>query len=172
MDIEFLKCRTVNSPIKSTSGSAGIDFFVPDFTYSFLQALQEDNLHLNLNLEECCKLGKIFLPPKKQILIPSGIFVKLPPHIALLAIERSGLARRGYFLGPRLIDPDYQGEIKIGIINNSEEEIVISPNMKIVQLVPLVVPEISLKESTKNTVQEFYEEVSERSAGGFGSTGV
>lgn len=109
------------------------------------------------------------LPPGERALIPTGLAIELPDAgYAAFVFARSGLAaREGLTLsnGVGVIDSDYRGELKVGVVNLSGEERVIRPGERIAQLcvMPVVQCEIEECETLTGT---------ERGAGGFGSTGV
>jgi len=107
------------------------------------------------------------LLPFERALIPTGIFIELPQGYEVQVRPRSGLAiRQGITClnTPGTIDADYRGEIKIILINLSQEEQVINPGDRIAQMVVQKVEKVEWK-----LVQEL--ETSERNAGGFGHTG-
>ena len=84
-----------------------------------------------------------------------------------MILPRSGLGHRhGIVLGNLvgLIDSDYQGQIMVSLWNRSAETFAIQPLDRIAQLVVIPVAQVAL-----NLVDSF--ELSERGAGGFGSTG-
>jgi dUTP pyrophosphatase len=142
--LKICKVKTVKTPIRSTSGSAGIDFFIPD------------------NYEEI----KIF--PHEDILIPSGIKVLLKKNTALLAVSKSGIATKNKLaVGACLIDEDYSGEIHLHVYNFSNEIQVIKGGQKLIQFIyiPYIKDDIEL-------VEEIIFEKNERNENGFGSTQV
>ncbi len=107
------------------------------------------------------------IPSGARSLIPTGIAVALEPGTVGLVFARSGLAtRHGVALsnGVGVIDSDYRGEVRVGLINLSEEAYVIEPGERIAQLVvvPICTPQPALVEELPETV---------RGEGGFGSTG-
>ncbi len=107
------------------------------------------------------------LQPMERALISTGIFIELPTGYEVQVRPRSGLAiRQGITClnTPGTIDADYRGEIKIILINLSQEEQVIHPGDRIAQMVIQKVEKIEW-----NAVGEL--EVTERNAGGFGHTG-
>ena len=88
----------------------------------------------------------VVLPPFKRTLVPTGLYIQLPAGYEAQVRPRSGLAaKHGVTVAnaPGTIDADYRGEIKVILINLSEEE--------------------------WECVEQLEE--SERGAGGFGSTG-
>ena len=100
--------------------------------------------------------------------MPTGIAIGLPsPETVGLVFARSGLAvKHGLALsnGVGVIDSDYTGEIRVGLVNLSDEAYTIQPGERIAQLVimPVCLPHMELTDSLKET---------ERGGGGFGSTG-
>ena len=142
-----IKVRIVNRsnnslPEYATEGSSGMD--------------------LRAHLEEA-----ITLKPMERQLIPTGIFIELPEGYEGQVRPRSGLAVK-YGLtclnSPGTIDADYRGEIKIILINLSQEIQTIQPGDRIAQLI------ISSYERVKWKEVELLEET-ERNHGGFGHTG-
>jgi len=107
------------------------------------------------------------LKPLERALIATGIFIEIPPGYEAQVRPRSGLAlKQGITClnTPGTIDADYRGEIKILLINLSEEEQVIEPGDRIAQLVFQQVASVVLVESHEI-------EITQRNAGGFGHTG-
>ena len=105
--------------------------------------------------------------PMQRILVPTGLFLELPNGFEAQIRPRSGMAiKKGITClnTPGTIDADYRGEIKIILINLSQENQVIQPGDRIAQLV--------LQQVDKCRWVEVVElEASERNAGGFGHTG-
>lgn len=107
------------------------------------------------------------LKPLERALVPTGIFVEIPQGYEVQVRPRSGLAiKQGITClnTPGTIDADYRGEIKVILINLSQEDQVIHPGDRIAQLVVQKVEMAVWKQ-----VEEL--EVTERNAGGFGHTG-
>ncbi len=142
-----LKIKKVNDlaviPKMATNGSAGMD----------LRALIENDIVLN---------------PGERALIPTGLAIALESNNFVAYIyARSGLSiKQGITLANcvGVIDSDYRGEIKVGLINQSDVPYTIKNGERIAQLViaPVIVPEICV-------VDEL--DLTERNDGGFGSTG-
>lgn len=109
------------------------------------------------------------LAPFERRLIGTGIALALPQGYAGFVLPRSGLAlRSGLSLvnAPGLIDSQYRGEVKVIAINlDAHESLVIRRGDRIAQLVVLEHPLVALAE-----VDEL--DKTERSGGGFGSSGV
>ena len=105
--------------------------------------------------------------PLERVLVPTGLFIELPHGYEAQIRPRSGLAIN-YGITclntPGTIDADYRGEIKIILINLSQERHVIQPGDRIAQMViqkierAVLLPADELNET-------------ERSTGGFGHTG-
>ena len=100
-------------------------------------------------------------------MIPSGLFIELPEGYEAQIRPRSGLAlKQGITClnTPGTIDADYRGEIKIILINLSQQEQIIQPGDRIAQMIIQRVEKAKWKQ-----VEEL--EVTSRNAGGFGHTG-
>jgi dUTP pyrophosphatase len=111
---------------------------------------------------------KIVLGPMERQLIPTGIAIALPENFEAQIRPRSGLAfKHGIALvnAPGTIDADYRGEIKILLINLGEEPFVVTRGMRIAQMVVAPVSRVSWQPA--DTLED-----TERSIGGFGSTGL
>ena len=107
------------------------------------------------------------LKPFERILISTGLFIELPGGYEAQIRPRSGLAiKQGITClnTPGTIDADYRGEIKIILINLSQEEQVIQHGDRIAQMIIQKVEKAVLKE-----VEQL--EITARNAGGFGHTG-
>lgn len=109
----------------------------------------------------------ITMKPLQRVLVPTNLFIELPTGFEAQIRPRSGLAfKNGITVlnSPGTIDADYRGELKILLINLSDQEFVIQDGERIAQMVIgkheqidwIVVKELA---STQ------------RAAGGFGSTG-
>jgi dUTP pyrophosphatase len=108
------------------------------------------------------------LAPGESVLVPSGIAIHIgDPGWCALIVPRSGLGHKhGLVMGNLVgvIDADYQGPLMISCWNRGIEPYTIDVGDRIAQL--LLVP---VAQARLNVVTEFV--VSERGAGGFGSTG-
>ncbi len=142
MKIKIVNKSSYSLPRYQTSGSAGMDVF-------------------------CNEELQLALLPLERKLIPTGIFLELPDGIEVQIRPRSGLAiKQGLTLlnSPGTIDSDYRGEIKIILINLSNETQLIKPGDRIAQLVFAKYEKITWEQ-----VDNLSE--SERGEGGFGHTG-
>ena len=108
------------------------------------------------------------LKPGRTELVPTGVAIHIgDPGLAALILPRSGLGHKhGIVLGNLvgLIDSDYQGQLMVSCWNRGSEAFELKPMDRLAQLV--FVPVIK---SRFEVVEAF--DASERSAGGFGSTG-
>ena len=172
--IKFLKVREVKSPTRANKYDAGIDFYVPEFTQEFMKVLCEKNSNIQTNFTHDYPpvWEYIILKPQERILIPSGIHCQMEsPYRALIAANKSGVATKyGLIFGAEVVDYEYQGEIHLSIINTSNEDVKITPGMKMLQFLetPVYHSEIEIEEG--KTTEEFYKETTTRGAGGFGSS--
>lgn len=142
-----MKIKLVNkskhlSPEYETDASAGMD--------------------LRANLDE-----PVILKPLQRAMIPTGLFLEIPVGFEAQVRPRSGLAlKKGITVlnTPGTIDADYRGEIRVILINLSDEEFIINDGERIAQMI------ISSHEKA-----EWVEVTSlietKRGAGGFGHTG-
>ncbi|RYY24222.1 MAG: dUTP diphosphatase [Chitinophagaceae bacterium] len=129
-------------PEYATSGSAGMD--------------------IRANLE-----APITLKPLERFLVPTGLFIQLPEGHEAQIRPRSGLAiKQGLTClnSPGTVDADYRGELKVILINLSQEDQVIHSGDRIAQMVVSSVERVKLKLVTEI-------ESTQRNEGGFGHTG-
>ena len=124
---------------------------------------QSVGMDLRANIEE-----PITLHPMERRLIPTGLFIALPPGYEAQVRPRSGLAlKKGITVlnSPGTIDADYRGEIGVLLINLSQEDFVVNDGERIAQMV------IASHEQGEFVVTEQLDET-ERGAGGYGHTGT
>lgn len=130
-------------PAYETSGSAGMD------------------IRADLN-------DPLTILPGARSIIPTGIYLEIPPGFECQVRPRSGLAiKNGVTVlnAPGTIDSDYRGEVKVILINLSDVDYTVTDGQRIAQLVfakyeravPVLVSELS---------------TTGRGEGGFGSTGT
>lgn len=108
------------------------------------------------------------LPPNTSALVPTGIKVALPEGYEIQVRPRSGFAAKNQVTvlnTPGTIDSDYRGEICIILMNHGREAFVVTPKMRIAQLVlsPVIQAEFVRHESLS---------VTQRGEGRFGHTGA
>ena len=124
---------------------------------------QSAGMDLRANLEE-----PILLKPLQRTLVKTGLFMELPIGYEAQIRPRSGLAfKKGITVlnSPGTIDADYRGEIRVILVNLSDEEFVIEDGKRVAQMVIAKHEQVDWEE-----VVELVE--TERGVGGFGSTGV
>jgi dUTP pyrophosphatase len=109
----------------------------------------------------------VVLKPLERKLVPTGLYIELPKGFEAQIRPRSGLAlKKGITVlnTPGTIDADYRGEIRVILINLSNEDFVIENGERICQMV------IAAHETVEwNLVEELNS--TQRGAGGFGHTG-
>ncbi len=113
-------------------------------------------------------LAPLTLAPLGRSLVPTGLYVAIPPGYEIQVRGRSGLSiRHGITVlnAPGTIDPDYRGELKVLLINLSQEAYTIENGDRIAQLICT-----SYVEAAWETVEKL--PATSRGQGGFGSTGV
>lgn len=143
MEIQIINRSHHPLPTYATTLSAGMD--------------------LRANIEE-----PIVLKPLERCLVPTGLFIALPAGYEAQVRPRSGLALKhgiGVLNSPGTIDADYRGEIRVILVNLSNEDFVINDGERIAQMV------VARHETVEWTAVEELGET-ERGAGGFGHTGV
>ena len=123
---------------------------------------QSAGVDLRANLE-----SPVILEPMQRRLVPTGLFMALPPGFEAQVRPRSGLAlKHGITVlnSPGTIDADYRGEVCVILANLSEEPFVINDGERIAQMV------IARHEQAEWEPVDTLDET-ERGAGGFGHTG-
>ena len=134
-------------PTRATAGSAGFDLMA-------------------------AVVDKKTIAPGQRMLIPTGIFLRMPQHLVADVRPRSGLAlKHGLTVlnTPGTIDSDYRGEIGVVLINHGDAPFVVEPLARIAQLVFLTLPAVDVVEIVD--FADEHNEHNERKSGGFGSTG-
>ena len=110
----------------------------------------------------------IVLNPGERVLVPTGLYMQLPRGYECQIRPRSGLALKyGITIAnsPGTIDCDYRGEIKVILLNQSNQPFTITDGERICQMV------IAAYERVKwDTVDRI--DTTERGDGGFGHTGT
>lgn len=144
----MVKIKVVNTgcqplPAYATSQSAGMD--------------------LRANIE-----SPITLHPMERTLVPTGIRIELPEGYEAQVRPRSGLAlKHGITVlnTPGTIDSDYRGELKVLLVNLSNDDFVVNAGERVAQMV------IARHETPTWEEVEALDET-ERGEGGYGHTGV
>ncbi len=110
----------------------------------------------------------ITLKPLERTLVPTGLFIELPKGSEAQVRPRSGLAYKSGITvlnSPGTIDADYRGEIKVILINLSQQDFIIEDGSRIAQMVVAQHERVDW-EPARELVE------TERGAGGFGHTGA
>lgn len=143
MDIKIVNCSDNSLPTYETIASAGMD--------------------LRASLD-----APTVMNPLERAIVPTGLFIELPVGYEAQIRPRSGLAAKygvTVLNSPGTIDADYRGEIKIILINLSQESFTIKHGDRIAQMI-----------IARHEKAEWIESVdlngTERGAGGFGHTGT
>lgn len=139
----FPHAENLSLPTYATEGSAGMDLIAAIIT-------------------------DIIVDPGKRVMIPTGLAIELPNGYEAQIRSRSGLAAKhgiAVLNSPGTIDSDYRGEISVVLINTGDKFFVVTPGMRIAQMVVAPYTTITLHEGN------FCSETT-RGQGGFGSTGL
>lgn len=110
----------------------------------------------------------IVLHPLERRIIPTGLYIALPPGYEAQVRPRSGLAfKHGITVlnSPGTIDSDYRGELGVLLVNLSNEDFTVEAGERIAQMV------IARHEQGEFVEVEKLDDT-ERGAGGYGHTGV
>lgn len=127
------------------------------------ETLFSAGMDLRANIDE-----PIVMKPMERKLVPTGLYISLPEGYEAQVRPRSGLAiKKGITVlnAPGTIDADYRGEIRVILINLSDEEFVIQDGDRIAQMI------IARHERAEWNEVDILDET-QRGAGGFGSTGI
>ena len=119
-------------------------------------------MDIRANLDE-----SVTIKPLERSLLPTGLFIELPAGFEAQIRPRSGLAvKNGITVlnSPGTIDADYRGEIKVILVNLSQQDFVVNHGDRIAQM-------IIAKHETITWKQVNELKTTERGSGGFGHTG-
>lgn len=140
MKLKILHQGKFNLPKQSTTGSAGWD----------VHAI-EDRV----------------VPPFQVVTIPLGFAVEVPEDKFLSLVSRSSFGKKGIVIPNSIgvIDSDYRGEIKLMLLNLTQDFFFIKSGDRVAQMILMDYNPISIE-----VVDELSDTV--RGTGGFGSTGI
>jgi dUTP pyrophosphatase len=127
------------------------------------ETLHAAGMDLRADLDET-----ISLKPMERKLVPTGLYIELPVGFEAQIRPRSGLAFKhgiGIVNSPGTIDADYRGEIKVLLINFSDQHFEINTGDRIAQMI------VARHEQVSWEQVELLNETT-RGAGGYGHTGV
>lgn len=121
-----------------------------------------------LDLRACIDTPDLEIGPGEKAAIPAGVSIEIrEPSVAAYVFSRSGLGTKDGLTvsqGVGVIDPDYRGEIKVSLLNTSDQTRRITRGQRIAQLAFM-----PIFQAVINPVEELGS--TDRGAGGFGSTG-
>jgi dUTP pyrophosphatase len=112
--------------------------------------------------------GELVLKPGARAVVPTGFAIALPRGYEAQVRPRSGLAAKNgvtVLNAPGTIDADYRGEVGVILVNHGDRDFTVTRGMRIAQLVIAPVATAAMTEVAELPI-------SERGAGGFGSTGT
>lgn len=127
------------------------------------QTAQAVGLDVRADISEAMTIA-----PLERIMVPTGLYFQIPDGYEIQVRPRSGLAaKHGITVinTPGTIDPDYRGELKVLLVNLSNEPFALQPGERVAQLVFARYERLSWEEAVEL-------EPTQRGAGGFGSTGL
>lgn len=110
----------------------------------------------------------VLLKPFQRAVVSTGIFIELPVGFEAQIRPRSGMAfKYGITVlnTPGTIDADYRGEVKVLLINMSQDDFVVEDGQRIAQMI------VSKHENVEWMEVEILND-SERGEGGYGHTGT
>lgn len=110
----------------------------------------------------------VVLGPLHRAIVPTGLYLEIPAGFEVQVRPRSGLAaKKGVTVlnSPGTIDADYRGELKVILVNISDEPFTVEPGERIAQIVLARHEQIEWEEAESLSD-------SQRGEGGFGSTGT
>ena len=142
MIVKIINTSTNELPAYQTAGAAGLD--------------------IRANLEE-----PIVLAPLQRTLVPTGLFLEIPEGYEVQVRPRSGLAAKygiTVINAPGTIDSDYRGEVKVPIVNLSDESFTSAHGERIAQMIFAKYERVTFQQ-----VEELSD--TQRGTAGFGSTG-
>lgn len=183
--VKFLKTKAypVANPVWEMPANAGIDGFTPSNTDAFRAAFSEKNPEVafvskpDREMESSyydTTAGWIYVAPGEDVLIPSGLYMQIPEGVALIDMNKSGIAtKKKLATGACVIDFSYQGIIHYHVFNFSKKKwTIIKCDEKIMQMLPVLVDTSGAQVEEDIDPADWFKEKSARGAGGFGSTGL
>jgi len=142
MKVKIVNHSKYPNPFYATEASAGMDLYA--------------NIDTPLSLK-----------PLERALVPTGISIELPVGYEAQIRPRSGLATKhgiSIINSPGTVDADFRGELRVSLVNLSNETFEIAPGERIAQMV------VAKHEKVEWVDVEVLSETA-RGEGGWGSTG-
>ena len=124
---------------------------------------QSAGMDLRANID-----NPVTLRPMERRLIPTGLYIALPPGYEAQVRPRSGLAlKHGVTVlnTPGTIDAEYRGEVMVLLVNLSDTDFVVADGERVAQMVVA-------RHEQGEWVEVEELDATERGAGGYGHTGV
>lgn len=187
--IKYSRIREVYPLKRGTKRSAGIDFYVPEWSdelFNDFLKINEDSVKYDQIKMMNDMTGRTFLPhfvipPHTHLLIPTGIKINLEDFresrgflrddetigFALIAHNKSSVGKKQLDVAATVVDEDYQGEIHFSITNTSSNASIINFGQKLEQFLLVVVV---IDDFVEVSQEHLYSTKSERCEGAFGST--
>jgi len=147
LKVNFVNKSKNKNPEYATSGSSGFD--------------------LRADIQE-----PVELTSGEVKIIPTGLYFEIPQGLEIQVRPRSGLAAKNgvtVLNSPGTVDSDYRGEVKVILINHGKETFVINNGDRIAQA---VIASVLTNTSTELVQVKEISNDTDRSSGGFGSTGL
>jgi len=131
--------------------------------------LPKYSTEFSAGMDICANLSDdLIIKPLQRVLVPTGLFIELPVGYEAQIRPRSGLAIKSGITvlnTPGTIDCDYRGEVKVILINLSDQDFTVHSGDRICQMVIAKYEQAELQQ-----VEILSDSV--RADGGFGHTGV
>ena len=131
--------------------------------------LPKYSTEFSAGMDICANLSDdLIIKPLQRVLVPTGLFIELPVGYEAQIRPRSGLAIKSGITvlnTPGTIDADYRGEVKVILINLSDQDFTVHNGDRICQMVIAKYEQAELQQ-----VEILSDSV--RADGGFGHTGV
>ena len=152
MLIDYFKIRdSAKDPVRANPSDAGLDvFYCPS----------SENA------------GALIIEASDSVVVETGLKFGIPHGFMLEVKNRSSMAaKKQLVVGACIIDPGYNGELMINLNNIGNKSQVIHPGDKIAQVVMIPIIHFRARKLMTDTLYDSDICVSNRGAGGFGSTG-
>ena len=151
MLIDYFKIRpSAKDPIRANPSDAGLDlFYCPE---------DEDSI--------------VKIHPGDSVVLGTGLKFGVPHGFMLEVKNRSSMAsKKSLVVGACVIDPGYNGEVFINLLNVGREMKLVTPGDKIAQLVLTPIIHFRPRRVMTDVLYDSDICISNRGSGGFGSTG-
>ena len=156
-EIQCLVSPRAKLPVRAHPSDAGADM------HCWLTEWAHKSPFFMRGLSHVVEVDKLVIPPGEQMLIDTGIGMKIPTGFAGFVGPRSSQRVKGITCwGDGIIDSTYRGNIKVVLANNGKSDYVIENGDRIAQIVIKRVELVGFVDTWNDT---------ERGTGGFGSTG-